>query len=362
MVSIIVPVYKVEQYLRRCVDSIRNQTYRDLEIILVDDGSPDSCGAICDEYAGLDSRVRVLHKENGGVSSARNRGLEVVRGDWVTFCDSDDFYEPQWIGAMVRAAEETGADMVRADLTFYHEDIRMNSRTWGETGIYDLKDQEDRAEYCFSKLFRGNHGWMVCSRLFRTEIIQQQDIRFCETCGNFAEDMGFVLEYMLYSKRVTSISEAGYLYFQRESSMMASSAGMVKLDCVNEVSLYFTQRGRKTMTPFFARRVLPIFHFCILYNQYQAMMQTASPEGASDMIHRILRYPEWEAQTREIFFCEDKLKQYFGKRGASGILRISDCCLNGDWEKTIRQFRSYKKWEGRRIWLKEAFQRIVGGK
>ena len=93
LISVIVPVYKVEKYLHRCVDSILNQTYRNLEIILVDDGSPDNCGAICDEYAAKDNRIRVIHQENTGVSAARNAGLEACTGEYVAFVDSDDYVD-----------------------------------------------------------------------------------------------------------------------------------------------------------------------------------------------------------------------------------------------------------------------------
>ena len=92
-ISVIVPVYKVEPYLRKCLDSIVGQTHRNLEIILVDDGSPDNCGAICDEYAARDERIKVIHKENGGVASARNAGLAVASGDYIGWVDSDDWIE-----------------------------------------------------------------------------------------------------------------------------------------------------------------------------------------------------------------------------------------------------------------------------
>uniref|UniRef100_UPI003079CB33 glycosyltransferase family 2 protein n=1 Tax=Phascolarctobacterium succinatutens TaxID=626940 RepID=UPI003079CB33 len=91
--SVIVPVYKVEKYIHKCVDSILNQTFKDFELILIDDGSPDNCGEICDEYAKKDSRVRVIHKENGGQSSARNRGLDIAKGEIIGFVDSDDDIE-----------------------------------------------------------------------------------------------------------------------------------------------------------------------------------------------------------------------------------------------------------------------------
>ena len=92
-ISVIIPVYNTEMYLRRCIDSVLAQTYQDFELLLIDDGSKDSSGAICDEYAAKDARVRVFHKENGGVSSARNLGLDNARGEWVTFVDSDDYIE-----------------------------------------------------------------------------------------------------------------------------------------------------------------------------------------------------------------------------------------------------------------------------
>lgn len=94
-ISVIVPVYNVEPYLRQCVDSILGQTFRDFELILVDDGSPDGCPAICDEYAKMDSRVKVIHKENGGLSSARNAGLDVAKGKYIAFVDSDDWIHPE---------------------------------------------------------------------------------------------------------------------------------------------------------------------------------------------------------------------------------------------------------------------------
>ena len=109
-ISVIVPVYKVEPYLRRCVDSILAQTHKNLEVILVDDGSPDGCPAICDEYAAKDSRVKVIHKENGGVSSARNAGLDTATGDYIGFVDSDDWIEPDMYEDLLGALKETEAD------------------------------------------------------------------------------------------------------------------------------------------------------------------------------------------------------------------------------------------------------------
>ena len=106
MVSVIIPIYKVEQYLARCIDSVLRQTVSDLEIILVDDGSPDACGAICDEYAKKDDRIRVIHKENGGLSSARNAGIKIAKGEYIAFVDSDDWIDENFIKLLKEALEK----------------------------------------------------------------------------------------------------------------------------------------------------------------------------------------------------------------------------------------------------------------
>ena len=116
LISVIVPVYKVEKYLKRCVDSILAQTYPCLEVILVDDGSPDGCPAICDEYAREDRRVRVIHKENGGLSDARNAGIDAAKGKFLGFVDSDDYVHPRFYELLLQALKEEGADIAGCDV------------------------------------------------------------------------------------------------------------------------------------------------------------------------------------------------------------------------------------------------------
>ena len=115
-ISVIIPVYNAEQYLRRCVDSVLTQSYTDFELLLIDDGSRDQSPAICDEYAAADHRVQVFHKPNGGVSSARNLGLDHARGQWITFIDSDDFISPNYLSAVNRS----DADMLILNKCVYH--------------------------------------------------------------------------------------------------------------------------------------------------------------------------------------------------------------------------------------------------
>ena len=120
-ISVIVAVYKAEVYLHRCVDSLLAQTFRDFEILLIDDGSPDNSGKICDDYAKQDARIRVFHKENGGVSSARQCGIEHARGEYTTHVDPDDWVEPTMLEDLYRKAKEEGADMVFGDFYLEYE-------------------------------------------------------------------------------------------------------------------------------------------------------------------------------------------------------------------------------------------------
>ena len=125
-ISVIVPVYKVEPYIRKCVDSILGQTFSDIQVILVDDGSPDQCGKICDEYAKQDKRVEVIHKENGGLSDARNAGVPYAKGEYIIFLDSDDYIEKDMLEYMYTRIQDSGADMATCGLyavSYTHLDV-----------------------------------------------------------------------------------------------------------------------------------------------------------------------------------------------------------------------------------------------
>ena len=137
--SIIVPVYKVELYLRRCIDSILAQTFRDFELILIDDGSPDNCGAICDEYAAKDSRIIVIHQENQGVSAARNAGLDIACGTYLGFVDSDDWIEPEMYETMINTAKEKQVDVVVCGINYFEENGTFIRSDLKSEGSYDTE-------------------------------------------------------------------------------------------------------------------------------------------------------------------------------------------------------------------------------
>ena len=231
-ISVIVPVYKTEEYLKRCVDSILASTYENLEVILVDDGSPDNSGKICDEYAKKDTRVRVIHKENGGLSSARNAGLDIATGDYITFVDSDDYisndiYE-KLITCMV--GEISIAKMVICPVD--------ESGEKKEEIIYPPKHLIGKvtATQLMQAVCERQIGTSACSCLFRMEVFE--NLRFDEERLN--EDFILISELLMTKNIKAFISnEVGYLYRSRVGSITKSGFGKSLHDAV-----YNTQHAK----------------------------------------------------------------------------------------------------------------------
>ena len=195
--SVIVPVYNVEIYLPRCIDSILSQSFTDFELILVDDGSPDNCGKICDEYALKDSRVRVFHKSNGGVSSARNLGLDNVRGEWVTFIDSDDYVEVDYLKELIDAQQKNQVDYV----------VTLNGRDSQETGLEVCRDEYN---LLFSRYQIDRNGYVI-GKLYKVAIINTLRLRFNVNI-HLGEDAMFALRYLLQTRNVVLIHSKKYFY------------------------------------------------------------------------------------------------------------------------------------------------------
>lgn len=236
-VSVIVPIYNGIQYIHRCIDSILSQSFRDFELIIVDDGSSDGSEKICDDYAALDSRVRVIHKLNGGVSNARNVGLVSAKGEYVAFCDGDDYFRDDLLDVALAAIQSRGADIASFQLMRLSlNDIKRDA----EIIVHDQIDLEtNRKAFLEEVVTWKTGGWQACRSLFRRRIIDENKIRFCETCNNYAEDLGFTLEFLVYAKRIVFVNEQLYFYDDtRENSMMNKSKKICRVDDVNEVSYF----------------------------------------------------------------------------------------------------------------------------
>ena len=355
-VSVIVPVYKVELYLRDCIDSILGQTYRNLQLILVDDGSPDNCGAICDEYALRDNRVLVLHKENGGVSSARNVGLDHADGTYITFCDSDDGYERDWIAQMVDAMEAYHPDVVVGGFTYMAEDGTLGSPYPHETGQWRTESEMEKIKYCFTMAMQQCHGGEIWDRLFRRDIVMDNQIRFCETCGNYAEDLGFVLSYSMYANSVAGIESCGYRYRVRSGSMMQTSTANPRLESLHQVYLSVETVCRRAFAPKTAQWMLTG-----LYSQLIAM-QFLSKLWSSGMAPDELRkrgisdtrsWPEMEERLRTSLRQKHCRNPWYSGSYNAEIRCHIQYLLDGSWLKLrircklIRVFRPFMDRFGR---------------
>ena len=223
MVSIIVPVYNTEQYLRRCIDSIVNQEYTDFELLLIDDGSKDSSGVICDEYAAKDARVRVIHKENSGVSDSRNCALDHAKGKYIQFLDSDDWITPDATRLLVRSAEEYHCDMVISD--FYRvAGERLSSK--GDIEEDGVLTQEEFAAHMMENPADFYYG-VLWNKLYRRELIEQHKLRM-NTQISWCEDFMFNLEYTLYAKVFYALHAPIYYYVKRKGSLVSQGMSISK--------------------------------------------------------------------------------------------------------------------------------------
>ena len=225
LISVIMPVYQVEAYLQESIESVLNQDHRELELILIDDGSPDNCGAICDDYAEKDSRVRVIHQENGGAAAAKNAGLRIAKGTWLSFVDSDDYLEPNAYGFLIKVLLETGADVVQGSFREIYRNRAEEQRIQEETlEGYDYLLR-------FPKDFSCALLW---NKLYRRSIY---DGVFFEE-GHKIDDEYFTYQGFLQPRRVIRSSRIIYNYRKRASSVMGSpeTAERRVLDCLDSAA------------------------------------------------------------------------------------------------------------------------------
>ncbi len=225
LVSVIVPIYKVEEYLRECVDSIINQTYKNLEIILVDDGSPDKCGEICDEYARNDSRITVYHKENGGLSDARNYGMSRSHGEYIIFVDSDDVIKANFVEELMNVMEKYGADMAAGSCVAFYNAVPFETKSGEEiyTGCTDADDAIRRMLYQ-EEIFSTS----ACEKIYRRAVIEGIEY----PVGLYYEDLATAYRILLKSSKVAFTSEKLYGYRLRYGSITRQNYSPKMLSCI----------------------------------------------------------------------------------------------------------------------------------
>lgn len=215
LISVIIPVYKVERYLRRCIESVINQTYTNLEIILVDDSSPDNCPTICDEYAAKDKRIKVIHKKNGGLSDARNAGLNICKGEFITFIDSDDWITHQYIEILLEIMIKENADIVigENEIAYNNKKLSKQKKPFKTTNY----TKEESLVALFKKnLISHTVSW---GKLYKRNLFN--DLRF--PIRRFHEDEFTTYKLFYNSKKVSYTTETLYFYQQRLDSITSHS-------------------------------------------------------------------------------------------------------------------------------------------
>lgn len=222
LISVIVPIYNVENYLVKCIESIINQTYSNLEIILVDDGSHDNCHIICDKYAKKDRRIKVIHKKNGGLSDARNAGLDIATGEYISFIDSDDYISLYFYEKLEKVMEISDSDIVECDVLKFeiNDEIREFSNKDLEFDVFDNKDAMK------SLILNNRLSTIACNKLYKKEITSGLKFKV----GKTNEDDFYM--YLAFDKanKIAKLEDKLYYYLQREDSIMGRHYGLNRLD------------------------------------------------------------------------------------------------------------------------------------
>ncbi len=222
LISVIVPVYKVEKYLNKCIESIVNQTYKNLEIILVDDGSPDECGKICDNYAQKDMRIKVIHKENGGLSDARNAGINISNGKYISFIDSDDYIDLEYIELLYKTIKKDKSDMAISSHKVIYENGTILEKATKEKSILEPKEVLKRI------LYDDGIDLSAWAKLYKIELFEE--IRYPK--GRLFEDAATTYKLVDKCKKISIISKSTYNYIIRGNSITNVNFSEKKMDLI----------------------------------------------------------------------------------------------------------------------------------
>lgn len=306
LLSIIVPVYKVEKYLAKCIDSILAQTYTNFELILVDDGSPDNCPQICDEYAKKDKRIIVIHKENGGLSDARNAGLEVAKGQYVGFVDSDDTIEPQMYDELIKSIEMNDSDIALCEVNLcydngdkiYNNEICLN-QVCGTNFSTMTFGPESKKEN--NQIIDKSIGCWVWRCLFRRSFIK--DKRFIK--GMWYEDFIFMNNYIDENTKIAIVKKPLYNYLQRDGGIVRTF-NKEKY----EKRLIFNQEACKIMKNKLSQQDYKAFSYCLL----EQMVVDCLKAEDYKVLFKAIKRNKFLMGLKSFKNCKARMKQLISKK------------------------------------------------
>lgn len=246
LISVIVPVYRVEEYLERCVESILSQTYENLEVILVDDGSPDRCPTICDAYAGKDARVKVIHQENKGLSGARNAGIELAEGEYLAFVDSDDYVSPHFIEGLHELLQETGCAIGQCRFSY----VKGEKLTEEGDSAFCIYRGESLMEQLYGPEEKATYFVVAWNKLYRAELFKETGIRYPE--GRIHEDEATTYQLFHAAKKLAFLDKAMYGYYTENGGSITSVFSAKRLQWLTaqeERIAFFRQNGYEKLLP-----------------------------------------------------------------------------------------------------------------
>lgn len=277
-VSVIIPIYNVEKYLRKCIDSIQLQTYSYLEIILVNDGSTDHSIEICKEYASNDKRIVIIDKPNGGLSSARNAGLEVATGQYCYFLDSDDYVEPILIEVSVNLMRTLDAQLVAFSFSKVLEDKTLLFTFHNRKASYVIKNEKERFDFYAKVLYLYEIGFEVWNKMYRLDIIKKFNLRFENNEEVFAEDICFNSYYCMHVNKIVTTDKVLHNYLERSESIMSQNLFKNKisnfLDLLGRVRKYI----KKTANDVYFEEHFYLLFCALMHNQYTKYKPWCLPE------------------------------------------------------------------------------------
>lgn len=307
LVSIIIPIYNVSDYVDTCIESACRQTYKNLEIILVDDGSPDDCPQKCDAWAIKDNRIKVIHKKNGGLSDARNAGLDIATGKYIYFLDGDDSIKNNLVETIVKHMED-GADMV----VFCHQMVidaeNVKKGQSHEEGVFLVGDEQKRCEFIIQKLLSEKLGWEAWNRVYSRSKIEKYNLRFVDNQKIFAEDLYFCLCYCAHAEKIVSVADVLYNYMLRPNSIMDSQKTNLNIDRMNELSKSVYSFLEQYPDCFDIVKNFAAIHFLIINNAMQKALRLVGNKDIFEQRKIILKdISDIEFFTRQI---NSLLKRY----------------------------------------------------
>lgn len=290
MISVIVPVYNTGKYIKACLESVVGQTFRDFELILVDDGSADDSPSICDFYAKNDDRIKVIHKLNGGVSSARNAGLELAAGEYVTFIDSDDWVAPDYLAKLNERAEISKTDLVTSGLNWWYSDEKIEVDSLADESMLDFSNESDLV-----RIISQHHMTSPVSKLYKLSVIRDGNLGF-DTNIDFGEDRDFNVRFLDKAGNASTIDYSGYFYRRGLSDSLSvlklNHSYASELDYWNKLKNLFVSRGFTSLP---VRQLLAHRLFFIISDSVVAITRKSNIYASVKGIRRLFGHvADWD--------------------------------------------------------------------